>query len=137
MKKLLAFILSAILMLSLCCCGGSAGSTNGVESKADDPKPSSNPYVGVWYHAKTDAEPFQMTLRLFEDGTADMGKVSESYTMTWSESDDGIVITTNYNDYQPKDEPAKLLDDGSLKWDMEFKLSSNGTEYDHVTFKKQ
>ena len=138
MKKLLALVLSLLLMLSLCCCGGSAGSSaNGPESKPDDPKPTSNPYVGVWHHTKTDDEPFTMTLRIFEDGNADMGKKSDSYTMSWKEADGGIVITTNYTDYMPKDEPASLLEDGTLKWNMEFKTSASDKTFEYVIFKKQ
>ncbi len=139
MKKILAIALSAILMLSLCCCGGgsASGTTNGPESKPDDPKPSSNPYVGVWHHTKTDDEPFTMTLRLFEDGTADMGKKSDDYTMSWKESDGGIIITTSYSEYLPKDEDASILEDGTLKWNMTFKTASSDKEFDHVIFKKQ
>ena len=164
MKKILAFVLVLILVLSMCACGndsaeGSGDAAGGTTAPTSDGSPNSTDptdpadptdpsdsgtqqtgYVGTWKVIPPDSNSFPpLYLVLNEDGTAGYGaKLDNLSPYFWYEcEEDGVqegTMELAREDNMGYGDKFYLTEDGTLY--LEKNLSVGDRSYDHITFER-
>ena len=156
MKKIIALMLSLIMLLSVCACGAPANDANtpsdsnpGNNAPADDAGNADAPseaeqetgYVGTWKVIPPDDNPFPpLYLVLNEDGTAGWGaKLENLDSRIWYECDEEDAkegqMELSREDNKGYGNDFYLTEDGTIY--MEVNLSVGENSYDHIYFERQ
>ncbi len=156
MKKILALILSFVVVLSLCACGADPAENAGDSSvigndpaegantptdSVDDNKSEETGYVGTWKVIPPDDNPFPpLYLVLNEDGTAGWGaKLENLAPRIWYECDEADAkegqMELSREDNKGYGDDFYLTEDGKLY--MEVNLTVGDNSYDYVYFERQ
>ncbi len=154
MKKILAWILSLVVVLSLCACGADpAGSentpaepsvnsndpTDGAnipEDSVDNNKSEETGYVGTWKVIPPDDNPFPpITLVINEDGTATWNGEPRFWYDSLDPKEPEGAIEIAREDNMGYGDDAYITEDGKLY--MEKNMTVGDNSYDHIYFERQ
>lgn len=156
MKKILALMLSLVMILSLCACGNTSAGDNGDavlnasadnggsaegEGTAENNGEQETGYVGTWKVIPPDDNPFPpLYLVLNEDGTAGWGaKLENLDPRIWYECDEDDAkegqMELSREDNKGYGDDFYLTEDGTIY--METNLTVGENSYDHIYFERQ
>lgn len=156
MKKILALMLSLVMILSLCACGNTSAGDNGDavqndpadnvgsvegEGTAENNGEQETGYVGTWKVIPPDDNPFPpLYLVLNEDGTAGWGaKLDNLSPRIWYECEEDDAkegqMELSREDNKGYGDDFYLTEDGTIY--METNLTVGENSYDHIYFERQ